>query len=169
MSRVRNPARGKAQGSCGLGRRKSRSHSSILPRPGTTCSRRENPEAAVSGRDRLAERRSPGAATPQGIVNRVTRELLETILLHGKRRVVNDLPPAGPSIKNDRGGRFTQRQVGMSGWKHPERREQEPGCEGPNPRSAAGTKFPARPWLACGAGSGTSPNQENVITLIGDA
>lgn len=100
----------------------------------------------------------PGAATPKGS----PIELLETILLHGKRRVVNDLPLADPSMKNDRGGRFIQRHVGMSGWKHPERRDQERGCEGTNPKSAAGTKFPARPWLACGAGSGTSPNKENV-------
>lgn len=67
MSWIRNPARGKAQGSCDPDRWRSRSNSSILHRAGTTCSWRENPEAAVNGRGWLAERRSPGAATPQGI------------------------------------------------------------------------------------------------------
>jgi len=73
--------------------------------------------------------------------------LTKAVLLHGNRRVVNDLLPAGPSMKNDRGGLIRETACGDRGvetQKHPGRREQERDCEGLNPMSAAGTKVPGQ-------------------------
>lgn len=117
-------------------------------RQGTTCSRRQNPEAAANGRDRpVSDRRWSGA-----VVLKLPSLYQPRRAYAGSAGFFNDDRLGDPSMKTDRGSHVAKRQVGMSGWKraivglqareHPERREQVPGCEGSKPHERCRADVP---------------------------
>lgn len=134
---VQVPARGEAQGSHGL---------AGVVRPVRIAHGDKTQKPKVDGRDWLTVAHGgwglPGRSGANARSHTTRQSHLE--------------PPASTSMKKIEAARHPKAR-GDAGWKHPGRRGQEQHCEGPNPRSAAGTHVPGQVTVGSRPGSGTSP------------